>query len=64
MMVYMEVTQDEYELPVAIADSPKLLAEISQTTQRNVSACASRVAHGKLKRGRFVRVKIDDEGGE
>ena len=60
MKVYMEVTKDKYELPVAIADSVKELARI-----RNVSAnyISSRICHCKTNghRSKYVRVVIEDE---
>ena len=37
MIVWMKVTKDKYELPVAIADSCKELAEIVGKTSNTVS---------------------------
>ena len=38
MLVWMKVTHDEYELPVAIADSCKELAKIVGKTSNTVSS--------------------------
>lgn len=60
MIVYMEISKDKYELPVAIADTTKELAKI-----RNVSAntISSMICHCREKGHwcRYVRVEIDDE---
>lgn len=61
MKLYMEVTSDEYELPVAVAESPKELAEM---TNVNSSAIRSAVCHMKMpgrKRSKYVRLEVEDE---
>lgn len=62
--VYMMVTQDEYELPLAIADSPTELAAITNTARGNIISSASKHRKGIRKRTRFVSVDIEDEGSE
>lgn len=62
MIVWMQVTKDKYELPVAIADSCKELAEIVGKTSNTVS---SSITHSK-ERGnwtpyRKVEITEDDE---
>ena len=44
MIVWMKVTHDEYELPVAIADSCKELAEKLGKTANNISSSITRSA--------------------
>lgn len=60
MIVYMEVSKDIYELPVAIADTVAELARI-----RNVSAntISSMIYHCRKKGHwcRYVRVNIEDD---
>ena len=52
--IYMEVTQDEYELPVAVADSASELARMAGVSPEMVRV------HTKRPGGRFVRVEADD----
>lgn len=54
MRVYMKVTADELELPIAIADSAKELAEIIGVHENTVYAGLSR------KRKTYVKVEVDD----
>lgn len=42
--LYLRTTQDELELPIAVADSPTELARMLGTTANNVS---SSIAHGR-----------------
>ena len=61
--LYMEVTKDEYELPVVVAES---LSELSRMTGLSLSGLSHRF-HDKLKPGRrskYVRVEIDEDEGE
>ena len=64
MTIYMEVTQDKYELPLALADSPGELAKIVKCTANNVSSCVSKRKSGIYKSGRFIAVKVKDEQEE
>ncbi len=61
MKVYMEVTQDEYELPLAIADSPTELARICGTSSTNVRSAVCRWKSGEHVRSRFIVVEIDED---
>lgn len=61
MTIWMEVTQDEYELPVLIALSASELARKVGTSRSNVTSSACRHKRGKRKRTRFLKVEIDDE---
>lgn len=58
MTLWMEVTQDEFELPVCVADSIQELAEAAGTTKRNIQYALSKRKRGITKHGRFVRVEI------
>ena len=55
MKIYMKVSLDEYELPIAIADSAYELAEMVGTKQ---SVIYSSISHG---RGSYRRVEIEDD---
>ena len=58
MVVWMKVTKDKYELPVAVADSANELARILNTTANNVNSSLSKGY------GTYVKVVIDDEESE
>ena len=58
--VYMKVTNDQYELPVALADTPEELAEmLGVTSSRSIKA---RCIHGEFN-FRFVQIIVREEGG-
>lgn len=58
---YMMVTNDEYELPLAVADTIQQLADTVGTTKTAIEAAMYR-AKKKGKRCRYVKVLlIDDE---
>lgn len=63
MTVYMEVTMDELELPLAIADSLKELAAMKKMPQNSISSimCHAR-ANGH--RCRYIKVEIEDDEDE
>lgn len=56
--VYMLVTQDKYELPLAVADSVAELAQILGIKQNIIS---SAISHAKKKgfNSRYVKVIVD-----
>lgn len=57
MTIYMKVTHDKYELPVAVADSKSELA-------RMVGVRPSSISHGLnqgWKKSSYVEVEVDDE---
>jgi hypothetical protein len=56
----MMVTKDEYELPMAIADTPTELAKMVGTTRAAINSQISR-ARKSGKRSNFVKVVFDDE---
>lgn len=60
MRLYMEITRDKYEFPIAIADSPTLLAEMCGVSANSVSCSCSLYRRGKYKSPRFISVEVDD----
>ena len=54
MKIYMKVSNDKYELPEAIADSPKELGEILGRSRRSINAAISH------KEKTVVRVEVED----
>lgn len=55
MVMYMKVTNDKYELPVAVAESIRELADMLHVSYNSV---ASALCHGRKT---FKKVVIDDE---
>ena len=53
--LYMRTTKDKYQLPVAVADSPKELAKMVGTSPGVVRSCISRKKLG------WASVEIPDE---
>lgn len=61
MHVYMMVTQDKYELPLAIADSSYELARITGTNAISIRSAISHAKDRNSKRSKWVKVEIDEE---
>lgn len=57
LKLYLRVTNDQYELPVAVAESPKELAQLLGITANNVK---SSISH-KVKTYCVVEVEDDLE---
>ena len=60
MTLWLEVSQDDLELPLIVAHSAQELADKTGTNVDNVYKAVSRVKKGEVHRGRFVKVEIDD----
>ena len=60
MKVYMEITKDKYELPIAVANSADELAKICRTTRNSILSSISKANIGAIKKPRYIRVKIED----
>lgn len=57
--IYMEITRDKYELPVAVADSAKELANLRGVKFRSIHSCISLHEAGKLKTSKYIRIKVE-----
>lgn len=60
MYVYMKVTRDKFELPVAIADSPKELAKMVGSTANTINSAVNKYERGVHKTSKYIRVKIEE----
>lgn len=60
-LVYMEVTMDNLELPLAVADTPSELAELRGCNKQAIYKSISRIQLGQRKTGRYLKVDIGDE---
>lgn len=59
MTLWLMVTTDELELPLAVADSKKELAYMINVSDHYINNYLSRQKRGKLK-PRFITVETDD----
>ena len=59
-VIWMEVTNDEYELPVAVADTTRELAEMTGVRRNAIMEAWSRYNHGIYKRCRWHKVCLED----
>lgn len=59
--LWLMVTKDRYELPVAVADSAGQLARITGIDENLIRSSASKQTTGQWKFSRFVRVEIEEE---
>lgn len=58
--IYMKVSDDEYELPIAVADTVPKLAKLLGVKSNTIYATMHRHKNGEVKRSSFVRVKLDE----
>ena len=61
MHVYMAVTRDKYELPIAVADTSVELAKIMHTTDTVIRSCIYHEKTGKHKSSMYKKVIIDED---
>lgn len=62
MCVYMKITKDKYELPLAVADSPAELAAMTGDSIKTIYSSVSREkrrTNPKYKNHRFLKIEID-----
>lgn len=59
--VYMKITRDEYELPLAIANSAAELARILGVEPKTVINCMSRARTGRRHSTQYIRVDVGEE---
>lgn len=59
--LWLCVEADEYELPLAVADTAKQLAEMLGTSKSNVENCALSKDNGRISGRRFLKVVDDGE---
>lgn len=59
MTLYVEVTQDEYSLPVRVCGTVVELAKMTGLSANNVSSQISKGIQGKYKYPRFIKVNVE-----
>ncbi len=60
--MYIAVTSDKYELPIAVADTSGELAKMLGTTRNNILSSISKNKSGKHSKVRYI--KLEDDGVE
>lgn len=60
MVLYLRVTKDRYELPLAVADTPKELGEICGVSPGLISSCISH-AEKKGFKSEYRRVILSED---
>ena len=60
-VIWMEVTTDEYELPLAFANSATQLADMVGVKRNAVFEAVSKWKAGKTKTCRYRRVVLEDD---
>lgn len=62
--LYMEVTADEYELPIAVAGSGAELARMKGLDPHSVYRDIYRKGSGKMRGSKYVKVKCEETDDE
>lgn len=58
--LYLYVTNDEYELPIAVAETPKELALMLGKSLSTVQNVYFRTQHGEIKDSRYKKILKDE----
>lgn len=59
--VWMKVTRDKFQLPIAVADSIRELSQITGHSEDTIRSSISHQKHGRIKRSSFIRVSMEEE---
>lgn len=62
MTLYLRVTDDEYEFPIAVADSQAELARLLGLSLNTVNCAYHFIRTGKYKDSSYKIVEVDDDG--
>ena len=60
MIIWLKVTDDEYELPVAVADTQDELARICNTTKNSIASSMSHFEKGRIGKCLYRKVVIEE----
>ncbi len=61
MVLYLAVSQDKYELPVAVTDNALELSRLMGVSENIIYAQLSNAKKGKVKRQKYFRVVVEEE---
>lgn len=59
--LWLMVETDDYELPLAVADTARELAEMVGSTKHNVETFVSKGCNGRINGWKYVRIPNDEE---
>lgn len=59
--VYMQITNDKYELPLAVADTVEELAQMRGVKKDSIYSIMSHFRHGKNNKCQYIKVVFDGE---
>lgn len=59
MTLYMEITKDKYELPVAVADTPSELARLRGVALSTISHALSRP--NQKRHRKYVKIEVEED---
>lgn len=57
----MQITNDKYELPLAVADTVEELAQMRGVKKDSIYSIMSRFKHGKNNKCQYIKVVFDEE---
>ncbi|MBQ1572508.1 MAG: hypothetical protein IIZ78_15370 [Clostridiales bacterium] len=61
MKIYMRVTEDEYELPIAVADSQTELAQMVGVSRNSIASALCHQRAGSTKHSVYKEVEVEDD---
>lgn len=59
--IWMKVTTDEYELPLAVADTCRELAELCNTTKNSIYCSMCWAKKHKDFRCQYIKIEVSDD---
>jgi len=59
--LWVAVEADEYELPLAVAETATELGEMIGVNHRTIRSCISQKFNGRQSGRKYMKVRIDDE---
>lgn len=60
MKLFLEVTQDEYQLPIIVANNVPELARKSGSSVSRIWTYLNNVKNGNIKKPKYIEVVLDD----
>lgn len=60
MILWLEVTQDKYELPLKVCDSVTTLARRCGVKPHTIYSCINKQERGYVKKSRYRKVVIEE----
>lgn len=59
--MYMAVTTDKYELPLAVADTARELGKLLNVSGNLIHSSISKNQNGKARKMRFLKIDLTDD---